>query len=163
LALGALESPAPSWHGHDGELDLSALRAARDDHGRSGRRLAGEGHPHAECDAQGDADPGSRRLFYYATGAIVLGIEQSPAGGNEAQNPASNVPLGTKWSYVIGLSGNNITLVIDGSATQTFTTSSTFNQENMYFKAGDYDQSVGSGATVGAKVQFYGQRVVHGP
>jgi Alginate lyase len=102
-------------------------------------------------------------LFYYATGAIVVGIEQTPAGGNEVQNPAGNVPLGTKWSYVIGLSGNNITLVIDGGATQTFTMSATFNQENMYFKAGDYDQSVGSNATVGGKVQFYGLKVFHGP
>jgi hypothetical protein len=102
-------------------------------------------------------------LFYHSSGAIVLGIEQTPAGGNEVQNPVGNVPLGTTWSYVIGLSGNTISLVINGGAAQTFPMSSTFNQENMYFKAGDYDQSVGSSATVGAKVQFYALQVVHGP
>jgi hypothetical protein len=73
------------------------------------------------------------------------------------------VPLGTPWSYVIGLTGNTISLVIDGGAPQTFAMSSTFDQEGMYFKAGDYDQSVGSSATVGAKVQFYALAIVHGP
>jgi hypothetical protein len=32
----------------------------------------------------------------------------------------------------------------------------------MYFKAGDYDQSVGSSSTVGAKVQFYALDYFHG-
>jgi hypothetical protein len=102
-------------------------------------------------------------LFYHSSGAIVLAIEQTPAGGNEIQNPVGNVPLGTQWSYVIGLTGNTITLSIDGGATQTFAMSHTFAQEGMYFKAGDYDQSVGSSATVGAKVKFYALSVVHGP
>jgi hypothetical protein len=102
-------------------------------------------------------------LYFYATGAIELGIEQTPAGGNEVNHPVGNVPLGTKWSYVIGLSGNTISLVIDGGAAQTFTMPSSFDQEGMYFKAGDYDQSVGTSATVGAKVQFYSLEVFHGP
>lgn len=102
-------------------------------------------------------------LFYYSTGKIVMAIEQTPAGGNEVQTPVGNVALGTKWSYVIGLSGNTITLVIDGGGAQTFTMSSTFDQEGMYFKAGDYDQSVGTSATTGAKVQFYALSVFHGP
>jgi hypothetical protein len=41
--------------------------------------------------------------------------------------------------------------------------STTFDQEGMYFKVGDYDQSVGISATVGAKVQFYALKVAHGP
>ncbi|MGO8994146.1 MAG: polysaccharide lyase family 7 protein [Polyangiaceae bacterium] len=102
-------------------------------------------------------------LFYYATGAIQIGIEQTPAGGNEVETPVGNVPLDTKWSYVIGLTGNTITLTIDGGAAQTFAMSSTFDEENMYFKAGDYDQSVGTSGTVGAKVQFYSLDVFHGP
>ena len=102
-------------------------------------------------------------LFYFATGSIVMAIEQTPAGGNEVQHTVGNVPLGTPWSYVIGLTGSTISLVIDGGATQTWAMSSTFDQEGMYFKAGDYDQSVGSSATVGAKVQFYALSVHHGP
>jgi hypothetical protein len=102
-------------------------------------------------------------LFYYATGAIVLAIEQTPAGGNEVQHPVGKVPMGTTWSYVIGLSGNNLTLTINGGASQKFTTSPTFNQEHMYFKAGAYDQSSGSSTTIGAKVQFYSLKIFHGP
>jgi hypothetical protein len=102
-------------------------------------------------------------LFYYSTGSIVMAIEQTPAGGNEVLHAVASVPLGTKWSYVIGLSGNTISLSIDGGAPQTFAMSATFDQEGMYFKAGDYDQSVGSSATVGAKVQFYALEVFHGP
>jgi hypothetical protein len=102
-------------------------------------------------------------LFYFSTGSIAIGIEQTPAGGNEVRTTVGSAPLGSKWSYVIGLSGNAITLVIDGGAAQSFTMSSTFDQENMYFKAGDYDQSVGSSSTVGAKVQFYALAVHHGP
>jgi hypothetical protein len=33
----------------------------------------------------------------------------------------------------------------------------------MYFKAGDYDQSTGSSATVGAKVRFFALTIFHGP
>jgi hypothetical protein len=102
-------------------------------------------------------------LFYYASGSIVLAIEQTPAGGNEVQHTVGSAPLGTKWSYVIGLSGSTITVSIDGGATQSFAMSSSFDQEAMYFKAGDYDQSTGSSAAVGAKVQFYALAVDHGP
>jgi hypothetical protein len=102
-------------------------------------------------------------LFYYATGSVVMAIEQTPAGGNEVQHPVGSVPLGTEWSYVIGLSGNDITFSLNGGAVQTFAMSSTFDQEAMYFKAGDYDQSVGNSASVGAKVQFYALTVYHGP
>jgi hypothetical protein len=101
-------------------------------------------------------------LFYAATGEIVAAIEQSPGGGDSALNTVGHVPLGTKWSYEIGLSGNTITVVIDGGATQTFAMSPSFDQETMYFKAGDYDQSVGSCSTLGARVQFYALKIFHG-
>jgi len=101
-------------------------------------------------------------LFYHSNGSIVMAIEQTPAGGNEVGHTVGNVPLGTKWSYVIGLSGNSITFVLNGGATQKFTMSSTFNNENMYFKAGDYDQTSGSSSTVGATVHFYALTIHHG-
>jgi len=102
-------------------------------------------------------------LFYFATGKIQMAIEQTPAGGNEVTYTVGNVAVGTQWSYVIGLSGNAISLVVNGGAPQTWTMSSTFDQENMYFKAGDYDQSAGSSSTVGANVQFYALSIFHGP
>lgn len=102
-------------------------------------------------------------LFYFATGKITLGIEQTPAGGNEVQHDVGTATLGATFSYVIALKGGAIELTLDGGAPQTFAVSSTFAQENMYFKAGDYDQSVGTSASVGAKVQFYALGVTHGP
>jgi hypothetical protein len=102
-------------------------------------------------------------LFYYASGSIVLALEQTPAGGNEVHTTVGNAPLGTPWSYEIGLSGATLRLSINGGATQTFAVSPTFDQENMYFKAGDYDQSAGTNANVGALVQFYALGVYHGP
>ena len=101
-------------------------------------------------------------LFYYATGAIDLAIEQTPAGGNEVSHSVGKVAVGTQWSYEIDLSGSTITMIINGTP-QMFPMPSSFAKENMYFKAGDYDQSSGSSTTVGAKVQFYSLKVVHSP
>jgi hypothetical protein len=99
-------------------------------------------------------------LYYSASGAIVAAVGQDPAGG-QTQTTVGNVPLGTKWSYVLGLSGQTITVAIDG-VTQTFAVPTSWDQEEMYFRAGDYDQSVGTSATIGAKVQFYALTIVHG-
>jgi hypothetical protein len=101
-------------------------------------------------------------LFYYANGDIKMAIEQTPAGGNEVLTSVGNVPVGTQWSYVIGLSGSTISLSLNGGAAQTWTASSTFNGYGMYFKAGDYDQTSGSDSSVGAKVGFYALSISHG-
>ena len=55
-------------------------------------------------------------LFYYSSGEIEIGIEQTPAGGNEILYQVGNVSLGTEWSYKIGLSGSTISLSINGSS-----------------------------------------------
>jgi hypothetical protein len=102
-------------------------------------------------------------LFYYANGNIVMAIEGSPTGP-EAQHQAGSAPLGTQWSYVIGLSGGNvISLILDGGPAQTWTMPASFSQETMYFKAGDYDQSTGTSSTVGARVHFYALGFSHAP
>ena len=99
-------------------------------------------------------------LYYYTNGDLKLGIENSPSGG-QTQYPVTNVALGTKFSYVIALTGGNtINLTING-ATKTWPVPSPFNGYPMYFKAGDYDQSSGSSSSVGAQVQFYALTVKH--
>jgi hypothetical protein len=99
-------------------------------------------------------------LFYYADGDIQLAIENSPAGDQTAHT-ITNVPLATKFSYAIELTGDGaITLTING-ATSTFTMPSTFNGYGEYFKAGDYDQTAGTDASVGATVKFYALHVTH--
>jgi Alginate lyase len=100
-------------------------------------------------------------LFYYSNGNIDMAIEQTPAGGNEVFHYVGNVPLGTEWSYVIGLSGGNtIDLTLNGTK-YTWPLPASFNGYPMYFKAGDYDQSSGSSSSVGARVQFYALTVHH--
>ncbi len=99
-------------------------------------------------------------LYYYASGAIELAIEDAPTGGQTA-HAIANVPLGTTFHYVIQLTGTgSMTLVING-ATSIFTMPSSFNGYGMYFKAGDYDQTAGTDATVGATVKFYALQVSH--
>ncbi|ACU76316.1 Alginate lyase 2 [Catenulispora acidiphila DSM 44928] len=100
-------------------------------------------------------------LFYYASGDIKMAIEQTPAGGNEVLYDVGTVPVGTQFSYVIGLSGSTISLSLNGGAARTWTASSTFNGYGMYFKAGDYDQSSGSSSSVGARVGFYALSIHH--
>jgi hypothetical protein len=70
------------------------------------------------------------------------------------------VPLGTKWSYVIGVSGNTINLTVNGSTT-SYPIPSSFNQYHQYFKAGSYNQSSSTSTTNGAKVKFYALQIAH--
>lgn len=100
-------------------------------------------------------------LFYYANGDIKMAIEQTPAGGNEVLSYVGNVPVGTRWSYVIGLSNSTISLSLNGGAPQTWTASSTFDGYGMYFKGGNYDQTSGSDSSVGANVGFYALSISH--
>jgi hypothetical protein len=101
-------------------------------------------------------------LYYYASGAITLGIGDSPAGG-QTSYPIATVPLGAKFSYTIQLTGaGTITLTVNGTP-QTFTMPASFEGYGMYFKAGDYDQTAEADAvaTVGATVKFYALQVSH--
>lgn len=99
-------------------------------------------------------------LYYYDSGDITLGIEDSPSG-SQTENSITNVPLGTPFSYVIQLTGDGtISLVIDG-VSQTFTMPPSFDGYGEYFKAGDYDQTAGADASVGATVKFYALQVSH--
>jgi len=99
-------------------------------------------------------------LYYRSNGDIVLGIENSPAGGQTA-HPITNVPLNTKFSYTIRLTGSGvITLTING-ASRTFTMPASFNGYGEYFKAGAYNQSSSTSTTLGALVKFYALKVTH--
>jgi hypothetical protein len=100
-------------------------------------------------------------LYYHSNGQIALGIEDSPSGGQTAHT-VGTVALGTKFSYVIQITGGNtISVTINGSR-HSFPIPSSWQGYQQYFKAGDYDQSTGSSSTVGASVQFYALTVQHG-
>jgi hypothetical protein len=99
-------------------------------------------------------------LYYRPNGDIILGTENSPDGG-QTLHTVGNVPLGTKWTYTIAVSGGNkINLTVNGSTT-SYTIPSSFNQYGMYFKAGSYNQSSSESTTNGAKVKFYALNVAH--
>lgn len=101
-------------------------------------------------------------LYYYSSGDLTLGIEASPSGSQTAHS-ITNVPLGTPFSYTIQLTGDGtITLLING-ASWSFTMPTSFDGYGEYFKAGDYDQTAGADASVGATVKFYSLRVSHTP
>lgn len=100
-------------------------------------------------------------LYYYANGNIVLGTENSPSGGQTAHTVA-NVPVGTKWSYTIAVTGGNtVVLTVNGKTTK-YAIPSSFEAYHMYFKAGSYNQSSSSSTTKGARVAFYALTVHHG-
>ncbi|WP_394846758.1 polysaccharide lyase family 7 protein [Pendulispora brunnea] len=98
-------------------------------------------------------------LYYHSNGDIYVGVERSPSGGQDTHK-IGNVAIGTKWSYVIALSGHSISITLNGS-TKKYTMPSSFDKENMYFKAGNYIQSSGSNANVGSLVHFYALKVSH--
>ena len=101
-------------------------------------------------------------LYYYSNGNIKLGIEDNPSG-NQTSYDIANVSIGTKFSYIIQLTGDGtITLALNG-VTNTFAMPSSFIGYGEYFKAGNYDQSAGSDASVGATVKFYALQVAHQP
>jgi hypothetical protein len=101
-------------------------------------------------------------LYYYANGDIKLGIEDSPAGG-QTSHPIANVPLGTRFDYTIQLTGDGtITLLLNG-APSTFQLPAGFTGYGQYFKAGNYDQSVGTDPTIAATVKFYALSLSHLP
>jgi hypothetical protein len=101
-------------------------------------------------------------LYYYQDGSIEVGIENSPTGG-QTVHMLANVALGTKFTYAIVLTGAGaISVAINGQASM-FTMPSAFAGYGEYFKAGDYDQTAGTDASVGATVKFYALAVSHGP
>ncbi|MFC7016153.1 polysaccharide lyase family 7 protein [Streptomyces viridiviolaceus] len=99
-------------------------------------------------------------LYYRANGDIVLGTENSPAGG-QTEHTVGHVPLGEQWSYTIGVSGGDtIDITVNGSTTH-YPIADSFKSYKQYFKAGAYNQSASGSSTKGAKVAFSALTVSH--
>ncbi len=98
-------------------------------------------------------------LYYHSNGDIVIGLENSPSGG-QTTHTLGNVSIGTKWTYVINVSGSKINITVNGKKT-SYSIPSSFNAYKQYFKAGSYNQSSSSSTTKGAKVKFYSLTVSH--
>lgn len=98
-------------------------------------------------------------LYYGSSGNITLGTENSPSGG-QTLHSVGHVALGTRWTYVIAISGGRINLTVNGTTT-SYPIASSFKAYRQYFKAGDYNQSASSSTSNGAKVKFYALTVSH--
>ncbi|MFD9391162.1 polysaccharide lyase family 7 protein [Streptomyces sp. NPDC060000] len=99
-------------------------------------------------------------LYYRSNGDIVLGTENSPAGG-QTLHTVGHVPVGEKWSYTLGVSGGDtIDVTVNGSTTH-YPIASSFQSYKQYFKAGAYNQSASDSSTNGARVAFYALTVSH--
>lgn len=106
-------------------------------------------------------------LYVHANGDIVVGIEQDPVTGSQADTTLATVPLGTAFAYVIALTGDgqgggSIAITVDGART-TFPMPAGFVGYGEYFKAGDYDQTTGTDPTLGATVKFFALAIAHLP
>jgi hypothetical protein len=99
-------------------------------------------------------------LYCSHDGEIDLGIERSPKGG-QTLHAITSAPVGSIFTYIIELTGDGtIALAVDGTRS-TFTIPPSFEGYGAYFKAGNYDQSVGTDATAGATVKFYALQIEH--
>jgi len=127
--------------------------------------------PHHVCVGQihvsRDVDPALPRstkplveLYYHADGSIVVGIEKGLEGG-QSTYALTAVPLGRPFQYEIQLTGDGTITVRLNGGVSTFQMPEAFRAYGMYFKAGAYNQSTGSSATVGARVKFYALTVTH--
>lgn len=100
-------------------------------------------------------------LYYDHDGNITLGTEDSPSGG-QTSHSVGHVPMGTKWSYTISVSGGNTVILTVNGKTTHYAIPSSFDAYHMYFKAGSYNQSSSDSTTKGARVAFYALTVHHG-
>ncbi len=98
-------------------------------------------------------------LYYRSNGNIVVGIENSPEGG-QTPHVIANVPLGTKFTYQIKATSSTMTVTINGTP-HAFPLNPAFLPYGQYFKAGSYIQSSSESTTIGAEVKFYALTVTH--
>lgn len=92
-------------------------------------------------------------LYYHSNGDVVVGIEDSPSGGQTAHT-VGHAAIGSKFTYQIKTVGNVATVTVNGTP-HSYTLNSAFSNYTHYFKAGNYIQSASNSTTVGALVQFY--------
>jgi hypothetical protein len=102
-------------------------------------------------------------LQYSSSGAVKLFLEDTNQGGSGSTTTITTVPLGTRFTYQLKLSGKTITVKVN-STTKTFTMDDSFVGEKFYFKAGNYDQTATQGTpqtTDGTVVKFYTLKITH--
>jgi len=103
-------------------------------------------------------------LQFNADGNVNLFIENSNQGGGGPSYQINWVGIGNLFTYQLSLEGTTISCTVNG-VTKTFGLPSSFDGEQFFFKAGNYDQSAvnGSPSTSGGStyVKFYALNIQH--
>jgi hypothetical protein len=102
-------------------------------------------------------------LQYKKGGTLVVLLENTNQGGSATFTQVGSVPDGSKFTYQLSLTGQTLSVAINGKVTP-FTVPPSFAGESFYFKCGDYDQTAVSGTpgtTPGTLVKVYALSVVH--
>lgn len=77
-------------------------------------------------------------MYYNKSGDITIGVNQTPQGGNQKMISLGNVPVNTKFTYVLSFQSGKMYVSINGKKTDLPTFS--WGTPKCYFKAGDYNQ-----------------------
>jgi len=93
-------------------------------------------------------------MYYNRKGDIVIGVNQTPEGGNQFITALGNVPVGTRFTYELSYQSNVLTVKINGAAKKLSTFS--LNAPKSYFKAGNYNQG-----NIPSEVRFFAISVAH--
>jgi hypothetical protein len=106
---------------------------------------------------ESDTNKPLAELYYTSSGQLLFGVETTTAGGSEPTVQIGQVPLGTKFSYMISFTKGVLSASINGATPQTFAVGSTFlSSFSYYFKAGDYGQGTSADSD-----SFYALHTVH--
>ena len=104
-------------------------------------------------------------LQFNANGNVTLFVESSNQGGQGGPTyQVAYVGVGNQFSYSISLEGTTISVSVNGT-TITAPLPSSFDGEEFFFKAGNYDQSAVNGTPSTANgetvVKFYALNIFH--
>jgi Alginate lyase len=79
-------------------------------------------------------------LFYNSAGDIVIGVEQTRAGGNlKITDGIGHVPVGQKFSYQLAFENNVLSVKINDGKPKRLSTYS-LDKPRSYFQVGNYNQ-----------------------
>ncbi len=97
---------------------------------------------------------GSMKLFY----------EEAKGQGDAPVDLGVSIPLDTRYTFVMSLTKNVLTVTVNGKVRYTKTPSADTLTSSFYFKVGDYDQKATGGAvstTVNSEIEIYSVVVSH--
>lgn len=103
-------------------------------------------------------------LQYSGSGRLKVFYEEAKGQGESPKDTGISVPLGTRFTYELGYSQNNVTVKINGKQVYSRKPSSKVSGNKFYFKVGAYDQTATAGTptkTVYTQLAVYSTSLTH--